>query len=231
MIGLVSIGSDGSVTKLPDFTALSTQIAQITPSGINAASYTPTNTQAQSCPSGPAWSAATNLPPSPNAQLCSCMVKTLSCVANPNLSANSTGPLFAVACGLVNGVCDGIVRNGTTGVYGAYSMCNPTEQLSWVYNQYYLSQKSASSACSFSGNAQTQQPQGVSGDCKNLLSQAGSAGTGTVTSAPTGTGAGTSTSKKSAAGAVTVPRFDTGLLQLGAYLVGAALTGAGMVLL
>src|SRR3954447_12917630 len=88
MTGLVSVGSDGSVTKLPDFTALSSQIAQVTPSAINAASYTPANTQAQNCPTGPAWSAATKLPPSPNAELCSCMVKSLSCVANPNMNAN-----------------------------------------------------------------------------------------------------------------------------------------------
>jgi hypothetical protein len=41
---------------------------------------------------------------------------------------------------------------------------------------------------------------------------------------------GTST-KTSAAGAVIVPRFDTGLLQLGAYLFAAGIAGAGMILL
>jgi hypothetical protein len=160
------------------------------------------------------------------------MLKSLSCIANPNLNANATGPLFQIACGLEAGVCDGIAANGTTGVYGAYSMCNPTEQLSWVYNTYYLSQKKASGACDFGGNAQTQQPQSASSDCQNLLNQAGPAGTGTVTSAPTGTGgAASSTTKKSAAGAVTVPRFETGLLQLGAYVIGAILSGVGMILL
>jgi hypothetical protein len=56
-----------------------------------------------------------------------------------------------------------------------------------------------------------------------------------VTTAPTGTGSSSSSSgtssKKSAAGAVIIPRFDMGLLHLGAYLLAAGVAGAGMVLL
>ncbi|KAI9830263.1 MAG: hypothetical protein M1819_005790 [Sarea resinae] len=246
--GLVSV-SGSSVSPLPDFTSLSSQLAKVTPTGVNSASYTPTNTQPQACPAtGTAWQAATALPPTPNQELCSCMMNSLSCIAKPSTNESDVGDKFGVVCGLQKDVCAGITANGTLGTYGAYSMCNATEQLSFVYNQYYLGQKSNPSACAFDGAAVTQSPSSANGNCKALLSQAGTAGTGTVTSAPTGTGAGaasgsgtgssgttgssTSTAtKKSAANSVTVPGFDFGMLQLGAYLVGAALTGAGMIIL
>ncbi len=230
--GLVSINGD-TPSKLPDFTALSSQIAKITPSGVNSASYSPTNTQAQSCPAtGTAWQAASALPPTPNVDLCGCMVKSLSCVAKPDVNATGIGDLFHTVCGLQQGVCDGITANGTTGTYGSYGMCNATEKLSWAFNSYFQKQNSNPSACDFSGAATTQAAASASGNCQALMSQAGSAGTGTVTSAPTGGNGGSSTgTKKAAAGAVTVPRFDFGMLQLGAYVVGAVLTGAGMILL
>ncbi|KAI9822338.1 MAG: 1,3-beta-glucanosyltransferase gas1 [Pycnora praestabilis] len=243
--GLVSVDGN-TASKLPDFTALSSQIAMVTPSGVNSASYTPTNTQAQACPTvGSDWEAASALPPTPNEQLCGCMIQGLSCVAKSNINDTEVETLFGTVCGLSAGVCDAITPNGTTGIYGAYSMCNSTEQLSWAFNAYYLKQQNNPSACAFGGAGQTQASATPTGNCKSLLSQAGTAGTGTVTSAPTGTGSsggsgsgsgssGSSSStatKKAAAGMVTVPSFDLGLLQLGAYVVGAVLTGAGMILL
>lgn len=235
VLGLVSINGD-TASKLPDFTSLSSQIAKITPSGVNSASYSPTNTQARNCPAtGTAWQAATALPPTPNADLCGCMVKSLSCVAKPGINVTNVGDLFGTVCGLQTGVCDGIAANGTTGTYGAYGMCNATEKLSWAFNSYFQKQNSNPSACDFSGAATTQTAASASGNCQSLLSQAGTAGTGTVTSAPTGTGGGSggssTSTKKAAAGAVTVPHFDFGMLQLGAYVVGAVLTGGGMILL
>ena len=228
----MSVNGD-TASKLPDFTYLSSQIAKITPSGVNSASYTPTNTQAQSCPTtGTAWLAASALPPTPNAELCGCMVQTLNCVAKPGINDTSIGDLFGTVCGLQQGICDGIAANSTTGTYGVYGMCNATEQLSWAFNSYFQKQNSNPSACDFNGAATTQAAASPSGNCQSLMSQAGSAGTGTVTSAPTGAGGGSSTAtKKAAAGAVTVPRFEFGMLQLGAYVVGAVLTGAGMILL
>ena len=231
--GLVSINGD-TASKLPDFTALSSQIAKVTPSGVNSASYTPTNSQSQNCPAtGTAWNAASALPPTPNADLCGCMVKSLSCVTKPGINVTSIGDLFGTVCGLQKGVCDGITANATTGTYGAYGMCNDTEKLSWALNSYFQKQNSNPSACDFNGAATTQAAASASGNCQSLISQAGSAGTGTVTSAPTGTGGGGSSTgtKKSAAGAVTVPSFDFGMLQLSAYVIGAVLTGAGMILL
>ncbi|KZF18909.1 glycoside hydrolase family 72 protein [Xylona heveae TC161] len=239
--GLVSIDGN-SVSKLDDFTALSSQIAKVTPTGVNAASYTPTNTKAQNCPaSGTAWQAATALPPTPNKELCSCMFESLSCVAKSSVSDETVGKTFGYICGQSQSACDGITANGTSGVYGAYSMCNATEQLSWAANAYYKESKQNPSACDFNGVAHTQSPTSAQGACSSLLSQAGTAGTGTVTSVPTGTGAGAASGTKSgstgtsthtgAASMMNVPVLNLGMLQLGAYVLGAALTGAGMLLL
>jgi len=233
--GLVSV-SGNTVSKLADFTALSKQLAKATPSSTASSAYTVTNTQAQACPTtGADWAASSNLPPIANAELCECMVKSLSCVANSGISGNSSADLFDYVCGLDNAACKGIGKNATTGVYGAYSMCSSSQQLSFVFDQYYKSQGKASTACDFSGNAKIQTG-ATSSSCSSLLSQAGTAGTGTVTSAPTATGGSSSKSSgastsKSAAGAVIVPRLDTGLLQLGAYLLVAGMAGAGMILL
>jgi len=111
-------------------------------------------------------------------------------------------------------------------------MCNSYQKLSFAMDQYYKNQNKASTACSFSGQAKIQTGS-TSSSCSSLLNQAGSAGTGVVTTVPTGTAVSTSgtSTKKSAAGAVLIPRLDTGLLQLGAYLLAAGAAGAGMILL
>ncbi|TAQ85821.1 hypothetical protein B7494_g5834 [Chlorociboria aeruginascens] len=223
--GLVSVSGD-QVSKLADFTALSSQLALATPSLTASADYTPTNTVAQACPAtGADWAAASNLPPIANAELCSCMVSSLSCVANTGLSGNETATLFNTVCGLDENACAGINANATTGVYGAYSMCDSSQKLSFAFDQYYQSQGKASTACSFNSNAKIQSGSSSS-SCSSLISQAGSSGTGTVTTVPTKTA---SSSKKSAAGAVIVPRLDVGLLQLGAYVLVAGMAGAGMI--
>ncbi|KAH8791634.1 Glucanosyltransferase-domain-containing protein [Hyaloscypha finlandica] len=231
--GLVTVSGD-TVTKLADFTALSKQLALATPSSTNSANYVVTNTAAQACPAtGANWAAASALPPIANADVCTCMVTSLSCVAETGLSDNTTASLFSTVCGLDKTACAGINTNGTTGVYGAYSMCNSYQKLSFSLDQYYKNQNKASTACNFNGQAKTQSGS-TSSSCSSLLNQAGSAGTGTVTTAPTGTGAssssGTST-KKSAAGTVIIPRLDMGLLQLSIYLFVAGIAGGGMILL
>ncbi|KAE8450036.1 hypothetical protein EG329_007175 [Mollisiaceae sp. DMI_Dod_QoI] len=234
--GLVSV--DGtSVTKLSGFTSLSAQLAKATASSTASSAYTVTNTVAQACPAtGTAWAAASALPPIANADLCSCMMSSLSCQANPGLSGNDTATLFSTVCGLDKSACAGITANGTTGIYGAYSMCTAQQQLSFAFDQYYKNQNKAATACSFNGNAKIKTGS-TSGTCSNLLNEAGTAGTGTVTNVATATGSSSTSSSssasssKSASGAVMIPRFDMGLLQLGAYLMAAGLTGVGMIML
>lgn len=157
------------------------------------------------------------------------MYQSLSCVVSSDTSEDDYGTLFSTACGLGDDICAGIQANATTGKYGAYSMCNSTEQLSFVFDQYYQSQNQAGTACNFKGKANTQDAQSPSGSCQALVNQAGSAGTGTVTSSPTG-GAAASSSKGVAPG-TTVPDFKWGFLQIGAYLLVAGASGVAMVLL
>lgn len=233
--GLVTVGSDSKVTTLSDFSRYSTEIAKVTPSSINSASYNPTNTALAACPSVYSeWQAvASPLPPAANPQLCSCMLNSVSCTVTDKTSEDDYGTLFSQVCGYSNGTyCAGIQHNATTGTYGAYGMCNPKEQLAFAFNQYYQAQSNKASACAFGGSASTKAATSASGTCASLMSQAGTAGTGTVTAKATGGATSTAkSSSKSSAGAVSIPHFNFGMLQLGAYIFGAALTGAGMILL
>ena len=237
-IGLVSV-SGSTASKLPDYSNYQSAIASVSPTVLNAASYSPTNTALRSCPAvGSSWDASPTLPPTPNQQLCDCMVADLSCVAKSSVSDESAGELFDFICGGKTD-CSGISGNGTTGKYGAYSMCDLKSRLSWAMNSYASGQSSSNNmACDFSGNA-TSQSSKASGTCSSLISGAGGvAGSGTSTAKPSGnggSGSGSSgssaSSSKSAAGATTVPAFDMGLVKLGAYVVCAMFAGAGVVLM
>jgi hypothetical protein len=169
--GLVTqVGS--AVTPLPDYTALSSQLNNISPSTVQQTAYTPSNT-APACPPDAAgtWLAATNLPPTPNFDLCNCAPATFGCVANNNLAAQNISDLFGYICGQLNVDCTGITANGSSGVYGAYSPCNSTVKLSWLMNSYYDSQSQSAGACSFGGQAKIQSAQSPSGTCASLISQ------------------------------------------------------------
>lgn len=199
--------------------------------------YTNTYTALQACPTtGSSWAAPSTLPPVASIDLCECMQTSLSCVAATDLSTNTTTSQFGVVCGDVS--CDGITSSIIDDVQGAYSVCTSYQKLSWAYNQYYLAQSSASTACDFDGNAKTQTGS-KSDTCKALLNEAGTAGTGTVTTNPTegttatgtaSTGTGSSGSKSAASGLV-APKFDVGVLAMGFYLAVAGVVGAGALLL
>ncbi|KAI9889019.1 MAG: 1,3-beta-glucanosyltransferase gas1 [Vezdaea aestivalis] len=230
--GLVSI-SGNSVSQLPDFTSLSSQLAKATPSSVSADAYQPTNTAARSCPpSGTAWNASPSLPPSPNKGLCSCMVSGLGCVAASNLNADDTATLFGQVCGYNNGAyCVGIAKDGATGKYGAYSMCENIDKLSFAINAYYKAQGGSAQSCDFGGKAKVQSAAAAS-TCSALVSQAGPAGTGTVSVGAQGGAAATSTARKTGAGATTgVQRVEVGLLQISMYGFVAVLTAFCMIIL
>ena len=242
--GLVSVGSNNKATTLVDYENLSTAMAKASPTGVNAASYTPSNSP-QACPTTSTWQAATNLPPTPNDAICQCMVQNLTCVAKSNLGPDKIKQEFDYICDPAQGNnCAGILANGSTGVYGAFSGCSDSERLSYAFNQYYLNQTATNtqntSPCDFSGSANKVTPK-LASSCRAVVSQAGSGGTGSITSTPTGgssssgSGSGSTSSStstgKSAAVILSVPAFDFGVLKLAAYVTSAMLVGAGMILL
>lgn len=230
--GLVSVSGDKVSTK-DDFAHLSSRIQEATATGVNSASYTPTNAAPSSCPSvGTKWEATNDLPPTPNTDLCDCMVNTLSCVVKDSVDEKEYGDLFTYLC--ANGVCGGIASNATSGTYGAYSMCTPKQKLSFVMSQYYKKQNNAASACDFKGKAQTQKGTEAQGNCASLIKQAGTAGTGSVSSGATGSSGskGASETSKGAAGVAASPMaVKVGNWQFGAYIATALVAGVGMIML
>lgn len=163
------------------------------------------------------------------------MMETLSCNVASGTSEEKYGELFGEVCGYPGKPCAGINSNLTEGAYGAYSMCNATQQLAYAFNAYYNSQKSNANACNFNGAATTQSSSSPSGTCSGLLQQAGASGTGVVTSSPTGgsgSGSGSSSSSKGAASAVNLHHVSFGgVVGMGVYVVTAMVAGAAMLLL
>lgn len=165
------------------------------------------------------------------------MVQNLTCVANSGLNAKALKTQFDYICDDKNGNnCEGITADAKTGKYGAFSMCDPSDRLSWAFNTYYFDQTANNPAnddpCNFGGDAKKQTPSSPS-SCQAAVSKAGADGNGVVTSAPSGTnsGSGSKSSKTGAASSITIPNFSFGMLQLTAYVVVAVVSGAGILLL
>jgi 1,3-beta-glucanosyltransferase GAS1 len=153
----------------------------------------------------------------------------LTCVANDNVSDEAAAELFNYICGLKGNYCQGIAHNGSTGVYGAYSMCSPQQQLSVAMDAYYKRNGASSQNCNFGGNATTTSAN-LASSCTALLQEAGgAAGTGVVTSTA-GVG-GVAASSSSAAALINIPAFDFGILAMSVYVTVAAIAGAGIILL
>ncbi|OJJ57895.1 hypothetical protein ASPSYDRAFT_152690 [Aspergillus sydowii CBS 593.65] len=236
--GLVSVDGDEVKTK-DDFSYLSSQMQKVTATGVKSGSYTPKNTAVPSCPAtNKDWEASSKLPPSPNANLCSCMEKTLTCKVKDDVKEKEYGEIFGYICGLEKGkYCAGQKADAIKGDYGAYSVCSTKQQLSFVMSQYYNSQNS-DDACDFDGRAETVDSSKASGSCKDLLDQAGEDGTGDVDTPEGGVGGdagdGSSSSETSDGAAGLGPRPSAvyvGNWQLGAYIMTSVVAGLGMILL
>ncbi|KAJ5710324.1 hypothetical protein N7488_004480 [Penicillium malachiteum] len=108
------------------------------------------------------------------------------------------------------------------------------DKLPFALNKYYREQDKSGSACSFGGSASTKATTAATGICSAQMKEAGTAGTGTVTSETTGTGVSstklTSTSSGSIAATVHASVVFASL-QVCLYIATAALIGMGMILL
>lgn len=236
--GLVKV-EDGKAKPREDYSYLSKQLAKATPSGTKMDEYKPTNTALQKCPEvNNKWLATSSpLPPSPNKDLCSCMEESLSCALKDDIEDKKLDKIFGTVCGY-DGACDGINGNATKGEYGAYSVCETKQQLSFAMNRYYEQQKAQGNgekACDFNGAAETKSAKDPSGTCGSLLKEAGPKGTGTIKSGASGSdaeGSEASASGSEGAAFVVAPSsVNVGFVHIGAYVVTAMVAGAGMILL
>ncbi|KAF7557852.1 hypothetical protein G7046_g5957 [Stylonectria norvegica] len=232
--GLVKIDSGGKASKLKDFAALKSKVLAADPTGVSESSYKP-SASAATCPKlSETWSASDILPPTPDTDLCDCMVASRSCVPAKSLKEASFGDMFNFVCGKKPSLCAGINGNATSGIYGAYSMCSSSAKLAFVLDAYYQDQDKASTACDFDGDATTQKAASNS-TCSSSLASASAANDKAAT-ATAGSASSTSSSDSDddSFGNPSAPLarlFSLGEYAVGAYVVVAAGVGAGMVLL
>lgn len=129
--GIVTISTDGkTVTTSTDFDNLSAQYSNVTTLNTPSKSSAPAS-QYSTCPTTIGGAAvSTSLPPTPNDAACACLQSTLSCLFTPTTSNYSAvvGDVINNGCSLlgqVGGSCADIGGDGTTGVYGRVSNCDP----------------------------------------------------------------------------------------------------------
>lgn len=218
---------------MSDFKYYSSEIASANPTGVNKASYTPTNTALRSCPTvGSGWAAEPSpLPPIADVDLCECMYDTSGCVVAGSLASTKYAKLFSTVCGYTD--CSGLTANATTGEYGAYSMCTTKQQLAFALNKYYVEQDRAADACSFDGSATVKATTKATGTCSTQMKEAGTAGTGTITATGgSNSASSTASSTTSSSGAISLHSSSSfGSFQVAACIATALLAGVGMIAL
>jgi hypothetical protein len=191
----------GKIKPRPTYSALLSQMATWTPPApTKMAEYVPSPTEPPTCgsftihPAGALssfWSTPVSvsnvLPPIPYNRLCACMMQSLVCVAPPDILSDNQSAMDKMDACKQNGTwCSGVSVDGGLGTYGAYSVCNATEQASWVLNQQTLSTKGSlrvDQACTVVGGIKKLAGT-LSNECKALFQQAGPDGTGRITSTP-----------------------------------------------
>lgn len=218
---------------MSDFKYYSSEIASANPTGVNKASYTPTNTALRSCPTvGSGWAAEPSpLPPIADVDLCECMYDTSGCVVAGSLASTKYAKLFSTVCGYTD--CSGLTANATTGEYGAYSMCTTKQQLAFALNKYYVEQDRAADACSFDGSATVKATTKATGTCSTQMKEAGTAGTGTITATGgSNSASSTASSTTSSSGAISLHSSSSfGSFKVAACIATALLAGVGMIAL
>ncbi|CUM65573.1 uncharacterized protein PRCAT00003220001 [Priceomyces carsonii] len=241
--GLVSVDGN-SVSTMKDYSNYKSEILKISPSSATASDASTTVT---SCPTSTSnWEASTDLPPTPNKELCDCMSEAATCVVSSDVDSDDYSDLFSYVCEKVD--CSGITGNGTSGVYGAYSPCSDKARLNFVLNLYYEKHGSSLSACDFDGSASSKKAS-TALSCSALLKSAGTSGMGSVsasvqttkhtnitnskstaTSGSSGSSSSGSSSSGSGKSSGAAPQYSFDLVTR-CLLVGACMiVGAGMVM-
>jgi hypothetical protein len=235
--GLVKISKNGDAVKQKDFAQLKKKATAAQPQGVDESDYKPSG-KAATCPEqSKTWKVDSALPPTPDKSLCDCMVKSRTCVPADDLKAKDFNEIFGYICGENKKICTAINANATSGIYGAYSMCDNEAKLAYILDAYYKEQNNNADACDFKGKATTQKAQNQD-SCKAKLESADKineeVATATAAAGAASTGESESEDDDESFGlqAATIARvFSLGDYAVGAYMAVAGVVGAGMVLL
>nr|ADE10078.1 glyco hydro 72 [Tremella fuciformis] len=244
--GMITISADGnSVQTSDDFTRLAAEYNSTTPPNTPTQSAAPAASTI-GCPAeNDTLLASSTLPPTPDESVCNCINENAFACLLKQSSANEpiiVGSLTDYACSLLgsnNASCDAIAGNGTSGVYGALSMCSPAIKLSYAMSAYY-ELNPVDSSCDFAGNASlsTNKPntaQDASAAASSCLAQEPSGGvfTPSASSAQTasstgssGSASASSSSKSGSATSVGVNGLAVGLSLVGVLVGGLVGIGA-----
>jgi hypothetical protein len=130
--GIVTLSSDGrTVTTTTEFDNLRTQYGGVTLINTPSRASVPASSYS-SCPGTIGGiTVSSSLPPTPNDAACRCLKTTLSCQFTPATSNYSAvvGDLINNGCSMLGQVslsCSELGGNGSTGVYGRVSDCDPS---------------------------------------------------------------------------------------------------------
>ncbi|KTW27761.1 hypothetical protein T552_02201 [Pneumocystis carinii B80] len=182
--GLVNLMSDNTISPREDYKHLKEQIGKIKPKIVHRSEYRATNGPPE-CPAiSQYWSASTRLPPIPNSELCACASRASSCIAVNDITDTEISSIFSYVCGEIS--CKGVSGDGRTGVYGAYSVCEPIDQLNIILHSYYIKHRQES-ACNFKGLAYVVVSE-TTKTCSSLLRIVGMDGSGSITGPPVADG-------------------------------------------
>ncbi|CUS22521.1 LAQU0S05e07250g1_1 [Lachancea quebecensis] len=235
--GLVSTSGD-KVKTLDDYNNLKKEIASVSPSSVNKNSYTPSSTSLKCPATGSNWNASTELPPTPDKDVCDCLKGSLSCVLADDVESEDYGDLFSYLCDKIG--CDEITADGSSGNYGEYSFCDADIKLSFLLDKYYQSNGKSKSDCSFSGSASLASSTSQASSCQAKLSSATASAksSGSANSNSSGNSASSSNSSSSTSsssnskksGGVQVKPVSSAGLWLAAIMVASASVGLGSIL-
>jgi hypothetical protein len=225
--GVVKI-KNGKAEKQDDFKFLKQEHAKADPKGVEMDEYKADGTNRETCPEiGKVWRANSVLPPTPDKSLCDCMVAASECGPSDSLKPKNYGDIFSYICAEEPELCTHINGNATTGVYGAYSMCNAEAKLTYVLGAY-AAKVGGSDSCDHDGKAQSKKD--TSGDkCSSALESASKVNDEVATATAVVDASEDKAEDDESFGVLSSPM--TSLFSVGLYMTVALGAGAAMVVL